>query len=287
MKIGIGLPATIPGTPGTLVLDWARKADEGPFSSLGIIDRVVYPNYEAMTTLAAAAGATRRIRFMTTVLLAPLRDTAILAKEAASLDALSGGRLTLGLGIGGRGDDFEACGVDVRTRGKRFDEQLAAMHRIWAGEPVSPTVGPIGPKPVQPGGPPILIGGYAPEAIQRVARWGAGFISGGVPAEMARQGYAVAEEAWKAAGRTGKPYFASGIYFALGADAAERGGAYIRDYYAFMGPMADGVAAALPVTPEAVKSAIQTYQDAGVDELILWPTVAELDQVDRLADLVQ
>lgn len=287
MKIGVGLPATIPGTTGSLILDWARKADQGPFSSLGIIDRIVYPNYEAMITLAAAAGATSRIGLMTTVLLAPLRDTAILAKEAASLDALSGGRLTLGLGIGGRPDDYEACNVDVHTRGKRFDEQLAELHRIWAGESLSATVGPIGPKPAQPGGPRILIGGYAPAAIQRLARWGAGFISGGVPAAMAQQGYSVAEAAWKEAGHAGKPYFAAGTYIALGPDAAERGGAYIRNYYAFMGPMADGMASTLPSTPDAVKSAIQSYRDAGVDELILWPTIAELDQLDRLTELVQ
>jgi alkanesulfonate monooxygenase SsuD/methylene tetrahydromethanopterin reductase-like flavin-dependent oxidoreductase (luciferase family) len=286
VKIGIGLPAVIPGTPGDVVLDWARKADEGPFSSLALIDRIVYPNYETMVTLAAAAGATRRIGLMTTVLLAPLRDTAILAKEAASLDALSAGRLTLGLGIGGRPDDYAACDVDMHTRGKRFDQQLEELHRIWDGQPLSATVGPIGPKPVQPGGPRILIGGYAPEAIGRVARWGAGFISGGVPAPMAQQGYALAEEAWKAAGRPDKPYFAAGAYFALGPDAAERGGAYIRDYYAFMGPMAEGMAQALPTTPEAVKEAITAFEGAGVDELLLWPCTPDIETLDRVANLL-
>ncbi len=286
MQIGIGLPATIPGAAGELVLEWARMADQGPFSSLGIIDRVVYSNYEPMITFAAAAGATRRIRLLTSVLLAPLRNTAILAKEAASLDALSGGRLTLGLGIGARADDFEACEVDMRTRGKRFDAQLELMHRIWAGEPVSPSVGAIGPKPVQPGGPRILIGAYAPDAIRRVARWGAGYIAGGLPPQMAQQGYTVAEEAWKTAGREGKPYFAGGTYFALGPDAAERGGAYIRDYYAFTGPMVDMFTQGLPTTPEAIESAIQAYEDVGMDELLLWPTIAELDQLDRVANLL-
>jgi alkanesulfonate monooxygenase SsuD/methylene tetrahydromethanopterin reductase-like flavin-dependent oxidoreductase (luciferase family) len=286
MEIGIGLPATIPGVSGALVLDWARKADQGSFSSLSVIDRIVYPNYEPMITLAAVAGATRRIRLMTSVLLAPLRNTAILAKEAASLDALSGGRLTLGLGIGGRADDFEAIGADMHTRGKRFDEQLETLRRIWDGQPVSPTVGAIGPKPTQPGGPRILIGGYAPEAIRRVARWGAGYIAGGAPPQMARQGYTVAEEAWTTAGRTGKPYFSGGTYFALGPDAAERGGAYIRNYYSFMGPVVEGMAQALPSTPEAVKNAIKAYEEIGVDELLLWPTIADLDQLDRLAELL-
>ncbi len=129
MKIGIGLPATIPGTEGKNILDWAKKADSGPFSTLGILDRLVFPNYEALITLAAVAGVTQRVRLMTTVLLAPLRNTALLAKQAASLDALSGGRLTLGLGIGGREDDYLAASVSFKTRGKRFEEKSGSLGR--------------------------------------------------------------------------------------------------------------------------------------------------------------
>jgi alkanesulfonate monooxygenase SsuD/methylene tetrahydromethanopterin reductase-like flavin-dependent oxidoreductase (luciferase family) len=130
MQIGIGLPGTIAGVRGSDIIAWARRADAGPFSSLGIIDRLVYGNFEPLVTLAAAAGATERIRLMPSVRLAPLRPAALLAKEAASLDALSAGRLTLGLGIGGRRDDYQAVGVSCSSRGRRFDEQLATMKRI-------------------------------------------------------------------------------------------------------------------------------------------------------------
>ena len=116
MDIAIGLPATIPGTSGSLVLDWARRADGGPFSSLGILDRLVYPNYETMITLAAAAAVTDGIRVMSTILIAPLRRGGVLAKQAATLDALSGGRLTLGLGVGAREDDFQFAPASFHDR---------------------------------------------------------------------------------------------------------------------------------------------------------------------------
>ena len=153
MDIGIGLPATIPGTKGSLVLDWAKRVDSSTFSSLGILDRVVYPNYEPLITLAAAAAVTSRVRLMTTVLLAPLRGAGLLAKQAATIDALSGGRLTLGLSVGGREDAFKAAPASFHDRAHRFEEQLDLMKRIWSGEPVSDETGPVGPPPAQAGVP--------------------------------------------------------------------------------------------------------------------------------------
>ena len=153
MDVGIGLPATIPGAQGSAIVEWATKADEGPFSSVSVLDRLVYPNYEPMVVLGAAAAVTNRVRLMTSILLAPLRSGAMLAKQAASVDAISGGRLTLGLGIGGRPDDFIAGQTDISTRGRQFDEQLATMKRIWAGEPYSNEAGGIGPAPGRPGRP--------------------------------------------------------------------------------------------------------------------------------------
>ena len=170
MDIGIGLPATIPGTRGSLVLEWAKRADSGPFSSLGILDRLVYPNYEPLITLSAAAAVTRRVRLMTTVLIAPLRGAGVLAKQAATIDALSGGRLTLGIGVGGREDDFHAAPASFHDRARRFEEQLELMKRFWSGQPVSGEVGSVGPPPAHAGGPELLIGGYSPTPIRRVGR---------------------------------------------------------------------------------------------------------------------
>ena len=286
MKIGIGHPGTIPGVKGQLILDWAKRADAGPFSSLGSLDRLVYTNYDALITLTAAAAVTQRIRLMTTVLLAPLYNGGVLAKQAASLDAISGGRLTLGVGVGAREDDFRAAPASFHDRGKRFEAQLETMKRAWSGQPLAEDIGSIGPPPVQPGGPELLIGGYSPAAIQRVSRWGDGYIAGGAPPPMARQGYEVAEQAWKAAGRAGTPRFVAAMYWGLGPNAADRAGAYLRNYYAFMAPMAEQIARSVASTPEAVKGAIQAFADVGVDELICWPCIPDLDQVDRLADLI-
>ncbi len=287
MNIGIGHPATIPGATGQLILDWARRADAGPFSSLASLDRLVYPNYDALITLTAAAAVTQRIRLMTTVLLVPLHNASLLAKQAASLDAISEGRLTLGVGIGGRDDDFRAVSAPMHGRGKRFETQLDTMTRAWSGQPLAEDIGPIGPTPVRPGGPELLIGGYSPAAIQRVSRWGNGYIAGGAPPPMARQGYELAEQAWKDAGKPGKPRFVAATYFGLGPNAAERAGAYIRNYYAFAGPMAEQIANGLPSTQQAVKHIMQAFADVGVDELICWPCIPDLDQIDRLADLVK
>lgn len=168
MNVGIGLPI---GDPTTL-LTWARRADAGPFSTLGLLDRLVYHNPEPLVALAILAGATSRIRVQTEVLLAPLRDTSLLAKQAATLDRMTGGRLVLGLGIGGRDDDHQVTGIDKRTRGRRLDEQMAVMRRLWSGEPYRDGVGPIGPAPARPGGPEVLFGGFKPVALERVARWG-------------------------------------------------------------------------------------------------------------------
>jgi alkanesulfonate monooxygenase SsuD/methylene tetrahydromethanopterin reductase-like flavin-dependent oxidoreductase (luciferase family) len=284
MDIGVGLPATIPGASSSLALDWARRADSGRFSTLGIIDRLVYSNYEPLVTLAAAAAVTDRVRLTTSVLIAPVRDAALLAKQAATIDALSGGRLTLGLGVGAREDDFRAASASFEDRGRRFEEQLEFMKRIWSGQPVGERE--IGPSPVQRGGPEVLIGGYSPVPLKRVGRWADGFISGGIPDPgTVRQMYDVAVESWRGEGREGRPRFVACIYYALGPDA-EHGGDYIRDYYGYFGPAVEDMVASIPSTPETLESLIRGFEEVAADELICWPTIAELDQLDLLAELV-
>ena len=277
MNIGVGLPTSTSGISGQLLLDWAKRADAGPFSSLGVVDRVAYQNYEPFTALAAAAAVTRRVRLATMVVIAPLRNTAILAKQAASLDVLSGGRLTLGLAVGARGEDYQVSGIDSRGRGRRFGEQLEAIRDLWEE-------GKIGPTPNAPG-PRVLVGGSSGEALARMARYADGYMHAGGPPRAFGGAAAKAVAAWSDLGRPGRPILWGMGYFALG-DGTDAGAQYLRHYYAFTGPFAEKIAAGNLTSPGAIADFIRGYEDAGCDELVLFPTVSNIEQIERLAEVI-
>jgi alkanesulfonate monooxygenase SsuD/methylene tetrahydromethanopterin reductase-like flavin-dependent oxidoreductase (luciferase family) len=258
-------------------LEWARRADAGPFSSLAVVERVPYDSYDPFVALAAAAAVTNRVRLATAIAIGPLRNTVLLAKAAASLDRLSGGRLVLGVAVGARTDDYDAAGVDHRTRGRRLTEQLAALRDCWEA-------GAIGPQPVRPSGPELLVGGLSDHAVARVARYADGYVHGGGPPRAFARAADKVRAAWMDAGRPGAPHLWAQGYYALGEDAAELGASYMRDYYAFTGPFAERIVAGLLTTPQALAQYMRGYAEAGCDELVLFPAVADLAQVDRLAD---
>jgi alkanesulfonate monooxygenase SsuD/methylene tetrahydromethanopterin reductase-like flavin-dependent oxidoreductase (luciferase family) len=287
MDVGIGLPNTIPDTDGPALAEWARRAEEAGFSTLGTIGRLVYPNYDDLIALAAAAAVTSRIRLTTAILISPLHlNTALLAKQAASLDRLSGGRLVLGVAPGGRDDDYTASGLSTTGRGRRMDEQLEEMKRIWSGEKRG-YAGAIGPAPARPGGPEIIIGGAAEASFTRAARFGNGWIMGGGTPEMFADGAQAVERAWQAAGRTGKPRKLSLAYFALGDRAREQADAYIKDYYGWLGDFAGQIAAGAAVSAEMVRGYLGAFEQAGCDELILCPTSSDPGQVRLLAEAIR
>jgi len=286
VDIGIGLPNTVPGIEGRRLIDWAKDAEEAGFSTLGTIGRLVYPNYEELVALSAAAAVTSRIRLTTSVLLAPLyANTALFAKQAASLDRLSGGRLVLGLGLGGRDDDYAASALPAAGKGRRLDQQLADMKRIWSGEHFG-HAGAIGPEPVRRGGPELILGGAAEASFRRVALLGDGWIMGGGTPDMFAQGAAAVEAAWKEAGRPGRPRKLSLAYFALGSGARHHADHYLLHYYDWLGDVARQIAAGAAVSTEMVKSSAAAFASAGCDELIFVPTSASPDQITLLADAV-
>ncbi len=286
MDIGIGLPNTVPGTEGQTLLDWARRAEDAGFSTLGTIGRLVYSGYEELVALAAAAAVTSRIRLTTSVLLMPLyANAALLAKQAASLDRLSAGRLVLGVGLGGRDDDYAASGLTTEGRGRRLEEQLGEMKRIWSGERRG-FAGPIGPEPARSGGPQLLLGGSAKISFERAARLGDGWIMGGGTPDMFAEAAAGVDAAWQDAGRAGAPRKVSLAYFALGSDARAQADTYLRDYYGFLGDAADQIAAGAVVDAAAARSTAAAFEAGGCDELIFVPTGSGLDQVESLAEAV-
>lgn len=277
MKIAIGLPNAVPGTTGEQLTEWARRAEARGFSSLGTIDRIAYPNIEPLTALAAAAAVTERIGLATTVLLGPLRENPVaLAKQVASVHAISGHRMTLGIGLGGRDDDYELAGVETGTRGKDLDAMLERVWEVWKGEEMGPDTASH---------PRVLVGGSVEASFKRAARFGDGWIAAGVPAEQFARWRPDFEAAWSGAGRSEPPQNAALAYFSLGEKAEEDARAYLADYYAWLGEdIANFIVASAAKDNEAVKQVLAAFEDAGCQELFLFPSSSDPQQVDLLAD---
>jgi alkanesulfonate monooxygenase SsuD/methylene tetrahydromethanopterin reductase-like flavin-dependent oxidoreductase (luciferase family) len=279
MDVAIGLPNAVPGATGAQLAGWARRAEARGFSSLGTIDRIVYENYEPMTALAAAAAVTERIDLCTSVLLGPLRVNAVeLAKQALSVHALSGGRFTLGIGLGGREDDYEVSEVELAGRGRRLDAMLEKVKEVWSGDRIGPSI---------EGVPRLVVGGHADASFARAARFADGWIAAGSGPEQFAEGARKTKAAWAEAGRDDEPRTMALAYFSLGDRAEEEASAYLGDYYAWLGEqIAEFIVAGAAKDAEAVKQYVATYEEAGCDELVLFPSSADPGQVDLLADAV-
>lgn len=286
MKIGITLPSFVRGVDRATTLAWCRRIEDGPFSSVALGDRFAYWSHELVTSLAFAAAATERVRLVSTVVVLPAYDEVRLAKQVATIDVLSGGRLTLGVGVGGREQDYAAVGRPFAGRFARLDEKVARMRRLWRGEEIVDGVPPIGPEPVQAGGPPLLSAAMGPKSLARSAAWAdglAGFDLAPDPESVASTFRSV-EAAWREAGRSERPWLSTSSWFALGPDAPERLRAYAGDYLATFGPEAAEAMAGLCrlSDPAALRDAVAGIAEAGADELVLVPTSADPTELDRL-----
>lgn len=289
MEVGIGIPSMFPELGRDLLLEWARRADQAGFSSLSTGERVAFGNHDLLVTMAMLGAVTQRVRLMTTVLAAPLHHTTMLAKQAATLDRLTGGRFVLGLGISERPDDFAAVGVEYAGRGDRFEQQLHELRSVWSGASVAGGP-PVGPTPLTPGGPSVLVGAFAPRALRRAGRLTDGLASFHFSSDpiLQREAYDIVLDAWDEAGRVGRPRFVAGTYFALGPDAPARAEAWIRQYYGYLPKQTqDWFVRSVDTTSEDdVRRTIRQFADAGADEIYFSPMIAEVDQVDRLAALL-
>jgi alkanesulfonate monooxygenase SsuD/methylene tetrahydromethanopterin reductase-like flavin-dependent oxidoreductase (luciferase family) len=284
MEIGIGIPNSVVGTTGAQLLDWARRADAAGFSSLATIGAVSFPSHEELTVFAAAGAVTERIHFLSNILIAPARSTAELAKQAATVQQITGGRLTLGIGIGWRESDYTLTGRNFHRRGRYFDAQLVDLQRAWRGEPLMDGTRPAAPDP-GPTGVPLLIGGASDATVRRVVEHGVGWTAGGWPPDALPPFIEKMRNAWRAA-RPGEPRLVGLTYFSLG-DTEAQSRDYLLSYYKPQGhQMAEMIAGSALRSAEAIRGAVKAYEEAGLTELILDPTVSDPGQVDLLAEVV-
>ena len=282
MKIGIGIPNQVRNMRPEVVPAWARLAEESGFASLTTVGRVAYPGLSDTVALAAAAASTSRVELISGVLLAATWPGPLLARELAGIDGVSGGRLTLGLGVGQRADDFIAQGYGPAGRGARLDRDLETYRDIWRGELVGG--GPNAAVPPAARQIPMLFGGFAPAVMDRMARWGEGYIGASVPAPIAAPAFDAARDAWRRAGRDGAPRLVALAYFALG--DSDKGRANVHDYYSVAPEFAAIVAGAVCDSPAKVREKISSFADIGVEEISFNPGTDDVDEVKRLADIV-
>lgn len=283
MKIGLGLPNQVRGINPSIVPTWASQAEAAGFSSLGSVGRIAYPGLMDTVALAAAAGATSTIGLISNIMITPVWPAALLAKEVASIDGVSGNRLTLGIGIGGRPDDFVVDGLGPRGIGKRLDHDLEVYRKVWRGEPIDGVLNPL--VPVGTREVPLMFGGMAPASFERMARWGTGYIGASFPAEMAAQPFDAARAAWRKAGREGMPRLVAVAYFVFG--DIEQGRANVRDYYSSADEQTiDIINSGICAGPDAVRAAVKAHAELGVDEIIFNSALADIGEMERLADIV-
>lgn len=291
MKIGICLPYMKAGLTREDYIDWFTRVDEGPFHSVSCGERIHGPTYDMRVVLAAAAMATQRVEITPTLYVLPMHNATRVAKEVATLDILSGGRVKqIVVGYGGREKDYEAVGATFKGRYGRMDQQVATLRRVWAGEEIIEGGGPIGPLPTQAGGPRILAGAMGPKSIARCARWSDGLYawSGNGEEQELQNTFTMANDSWQAAGRAETPYRLGGFWYTLADNGQQKLYDYVYEYLAIAGPeiatmMAESVHRS---TPDAVREALDNAEAAGCEELFMVPATAELAELDRLMDLL-
>ncbi|MCV7011592.1 LLM class flavin-dependent oxidoreductase [Mycolicibacterium madagascariense] len=284
------LPVMEPDLDAGVLRTWARTVDEGPFSSLCWGERIAFDNPDSLTLLGALSAWTDRVRLVTTVIVPQLHDPVLLAKALATGDMLSGGRLTVGLGVGGRQEDYDAVGADFATQTRRaMAERVTVMKRVWAGERVTDSVLPVGPPPVQAGGPPLLVGTIGPKTVRSAATWADGVAGTILDLDVGAQNalFDVARSAWAEAGRPA-PHLATSFWFALGDGDAPRAQLHrhLRRYMNWI--PAEFVDAMAPTTgwagtEDELLRVLREFEAVGTDEVHLIPTSTDLDQLRSAA----
>jgi alkanesulfonate monooxygenase SsuD/methylene tetrahydromethanopterin reductase-like flavin-dependent oxidoreductase (luciferase family) len=290
MDIGVCLPYMEPDLTRDTLLTWCRTIDQGPFASLSCGERITSHTIEMRTMLGAAAAVTERVRIVPSLYVLPMTSAVRAAKEIATLDLLSNGRVQVVVGVGGRPMDYRAVDAPFERRHVRMDEQVAVMRSIWKGEPPFPGADPVGPTPVQAGGPPIFAGTLGPKATRRAAEWAQGVYMWSGNGERAEIEAAIHQvrRSREEAGRGEAPRLIAGFWCSLASNGAERLQRYVYDYLKVLNEdLAKNVAKTMTrATPDAVLESIDAMQELGCDELFLVPATCDVEEIEAMSELV-
>lgn len=292
MNIGICLPYMKAGLTREDYLAWFKAVEAGPFHAVSCGERVHGPTYDMRVVLSAAAMATERVELTPTLYVLPMHSATRVAKELATLDILSGGRVQkVCVGYGGRDKDYAAMGATFKGRYGRMDKQVEEMRKVWRGEEMIAGGGVIGPEMADPNGPMLLAGAMGPKSIARCAQWADGLYawSGNGEQNELENTFAMADNAWAAADRDTVPYRMGGFWYTLADDGQRKLYDYVYEYLAIAGPeiatmMAESVHRS---SPDAVLQAIDNAEAAGCEELFMVPATAELTEIERLCELLE
>jgi alkanesulfonate monooxygenase SsuD/methylene tetrahydromethanopterin reductase-like flavin-dependent oxidoreductase (luciferase family) len=288
VDIGVGLP--MKALRRDELMAFARKVEDGPFDSISLGQRLTFESNDPMIALTFVAAITHRLRLLTSVLCLPYHREGVTAQQAATLDRLSEGRFSFGIGLGGRESDYAVAPAPFERRGERFEAQVQAMRRMWRGEPAFEGTESVGPTPYSPGGPELIFGVFAPKALERAGRLGDGIrsfsFSPNVDEHMKR--YGIVKRTWDEAGRPGKPKLITATHFALGPDARQTYEEHVHKYYGYSPEIvAQALTDDAPTAPDKILATIERFEDAGIDELVFTATTADtMDSLERLADVV-
>lgn len=290
MKISICLPYMKKSITRRTILDWCARIEQGPFHSLSCGERITGYTLEMRNTLAFAAAVTERVRIVPSLYVLPMHSAVWAAKEIATLDLLSNGRVTVTVGVGGREVDYRAVEASFSHRHEKQDQQIATMKNIWAGHAPFAGADPVGPTPVQLGGPPILAGVMGPKATARAAHWADGVYSFSMTGSAAETAgfFKTAERAWQVAGRETPPQKVGGFWYCLADNAEEKMKDYVYDYLKILGDnIARPVANSMKNFDKyTIKDTLAEMASTGCEEVFLCSATDELSELDRLLDIL-
>ena len=289
MEVGLAIPQMARGLDRSRVLGWCHAADNGPFSSISAGERITFRNLEGITLCAAAAIATERVRVMTNVIVLPWHQSSLIAKELATIDVMSGGRLDVAVGVGGRWQDYAALASPFDNRHQRLDDAVAEVRRLWAGGAAADGES-VGPEPVQQGGPRFYGSAMGPKSMARVAKWAHGVSGFTLMADVseAKRQFVAAESAWASAGRTDKPRHMTGTFVSLGKDAREVLRQFAYEYLEVFSPdFAKQLSESMRIHDKAsLRDLLVEMKEIGCDEFVVVPATSDPGMANEVAEVV-